>query len=215
MNDIAFKLWNILPFNVRNPLDILRRCPRWNAAGVLFIHVPKAAGVSVNRTLYGRPLGHFKATEIRRICPVTFKKLLTFGVVRHPVNRLYSAYHFARLGGTSEMGIKNKEIYRSNSFNSFDKFVCEWLSKQDINAIDGVFRPQYLYLCDGDEIIVDKVVKLEDIDQGMREISGMLGRSIVLGHHNKSQSSQFVIESAETISIIEHIYQKDFSIFSY
>ena len=79
-----------------------------------------------------------------------------------------------------ERGIKNKLIYRLNSFNSFQKFVREWLSKQDINVLYGVFRPQYLYLCDGDAIIVEKVVKLEDIHQGMREISGMLGRSIVL-----------------------------------
>lgn len=197
------------------PLDILRRCLRWKAAGVIFIHVPKAAGVSVSRALYGRPLGHFRAMDIRRICPGTFDGLLTFGVVRHPVDRLYSAYRFAKAGGTSEMGMKNPRMYQSEYFSSFDKFVCEWLPEQDINKIDGVFKPQHLYLCDGGEVMVDKVIKLEQIEQGMRELSALLGKEIVLGHHNKSQASPFVVESADTLSIIERIYQKDFEIFSY
>lgn len=65
MKDIAFRIWRTLPDSVRVPLDILRRCPRWKATGVIFVHVPKAAGVSVSRALYGRPLGHFRALDIR------------------------------------------------------------------------------------------------------------------------------------------------------
>ena len=215
MKKLAFRIWSALPDSVRIPLDIIRRCPRWKKEGVLFIHVPKAAGVSVNRAIYGRPLGHFQATDIRRVCPSTFHDLLTFGVVRHPVDRLYSAYRFARTGGTNEMGMKNPNAYQSDLFATFDTFVCEWLPKQNINEIDGVFRPQHLYLCEGDEVIVDKIIKLEEIEQGMQEISALLGKKVLLGHHNKSQSSPFIVESAETLSIIDTIYRKDFEIFSY
>lgn len=215
MNSLVFRMWRTLPDSVRVPLDLLRRCPHWKAAGAIFIHVPKAAGVSVSRALYGRPLGHFRAMDIRRICPVTFDDLLTFGVVRHPVDRLYSAYRFARTGGTGEMGMDNPGLYRSDCFASFDKFVCEWLPEQDISKIDGVFRPQHLYLCDGDAVMVDQVIKLEQIEQGMLELSALLGKKIVLGHHNKSQASPFVVKSADTLSIIECLYQKDFEIFSY
>ena len=215
MKEIALRIWRSLPDGMRVPLDILRRCPRWKAADVIFIHVPKVAGVSVSRALYGKPLGHFAASDIRRVCPKTFNDLLTFGVVRHPVDRLYSAYRFACSGGTNEMDMKTPHLYQSECFISFDKFVCEWLAKQDISKIDNVFRPQNFYLCDVDTIIVDKVIKLEQIEQGMQELSALLGREIVLGHHNKSKALPYVVESADTLSIIERIYQKDFEIFSY
>jgi len=215
MKDIGFKVWLKLPDAIRVPLDILRRRRYWNEAGVIFIHVPKAAGVSVSRALYGRPLGHFFARDIRRVCPVEFKDLPTFAVVRNPIDRLFSAYRFAKAGGTGEMGMANPELYQSEYFASFDKFVCEWLFKQDINRVDGVFKPQHLYFCNEDEVIVDKIIKLEQLDQGMREISTLIGRDIVFGHHNKSQELPFMIRSSETRKIIAHIYKKDFEILGY
>ncbi len=215
VNNIPFKIWSAIPYGIRNPLDILRRCHHWKDSGVIFIHVPKAAGVSISRALYGRPLGHFQASDVSRVCPSAFNKLLTFGVVRHPVERLYSAYRFAIAGGTSEMGMKNPQTYKTESFRTFDSFVCEWLSKKDVNDIDGVFRPQYLYLCDGDDVIVDKTIKLECIEEGVREISEILGVDIVLGHYNKTSTTKPFLCSSETLSIIAHLYEKDFDIFSY
>jgi hypothetical protein len=100
--------------------------------------------------------------------------------VRHPVDRLHSAYRFARTGGTSKMGIKNPQLYQSKSFSSFNRFVCEWLQFQN-----------------------------------MHEISQLLGRNLVLGHYNKSQDLSFLVESTETLPIIEKIYKKDFEIFCY
>lgn len=215
LRELLFYSWRLLPDGLRIPADILRRCPRWREAGVIFVHVPKAAGVSVSRALYGRPLGHFQARDIRRICPETFASLITFGVVRHPVDRLYSAYRFARTGGTKEMGMTHPEIYRTEVFSTFDRFVGEWLVKQDLASIDGVFRPQHLYLCDGAEIIVDQVIPLEQIGEGMHTLSARLGKKIVLGHHNKSTERSLVIESAETLAIIHKLYRKDFEFFNY
>lgn len=215
MRDIAFKIWRTLPDPLRISLDIRRRAPRWRDAGVIFVHVPKAAGVSVSRALYGRPLGHFLAKDIRRVYPDGFLKLLTFGVVRHPLDRAYSAYRFARAGGTSEMGMGNPAQYRTEAFSTFERFVTEWLPKQDIERSDGVFRPQHLYLCDGGDVIVDKVFKLEDIDRGFDELSQLLGRKVVLGHHNKSEQPSPEPPSEKALAVIAELYKKDLEIFSY
>lgn len=215
MQSPTSKLWRSVPDGLRVPVDILRRRRYWKNAGAIFIHVPKTAGVSLSRALYGRTLGHFYATDVRRICPNSFRKLLTFGAVRHPVTRLYSAYEFARKGGTSEMGMRRAHLYRSSSFNTFDRFVCEWLAKQEMQEIDGVFKPQHWYLCDGDEVVVDLVVKLEQIDVGIRELARLLGREIAMGHFNQTQSSELLIQSPETLTVIQQLYQKDFEIFSY
>lgn len=215
LRKIAFLSWRLLPDSFRVPFDIQRRCPHWQKAGVIFVHVPKAAGVSVSRALYGRPLGHFQATDIRRVCPDIFAKLHTFGVVRHPTQRLYSAYRFARTGGTTEMSIKHPAIYRTEVFSSFDRFVGEWLVKQDVTALDGVFRPQHHYLYDENQVIVDQVIPLEHIGNGMRILSARLGREIVLGHHNKSVEQPLDTLSPETLAIIFELYKKDFEIFNY
>lgn len=205
----------MLPEHLRIAVDIVRRRRRWRSAGVIFIHVPKVAGVSVSHALYGRPLGHFRARDIRRVCPATFNDLVTFGMVRHPVQRLYSAYRFARAGGTAEMGIKHPALYRAAEFSTFDRFVGQWLVRQQQAALDGVFLPQHQYLCDGDEIIVKHVIRLEQLALGMQALSARLGRDIVLGHHNKSSEPSPVIHSAETLAIIQELYHKDFEIFGY
>lgn len=213
--NFAHKIWRKFPDRVRTPVDIMRRCARWKAAGVIFVHVPKAAGVSVSRAIYGRPLGHFFAKDIRRVCPETYASLPVFGVVRHPIDRLYSAYRFSISGGTRDMRVENPEVYQSDSFTSFEKFVCEWLPKQNFNEVDVVFKPQHFYLCDGDKIIVNKVIKLEHLIEGMRELSTLIGQEIVLGHHNKSPELPIEIASAETLSVIKQIYKQDFDLFSY
>jgi hypothetical protein len=215
MSDLAFRLWRLLPERLRVPLDILRRRPHWQGAGAIFIHVPKAAGVSVSRVLYGRPLGHFRAVDIRRVCPETFAGLPTFGVVRHPVDRLLSAYRFARSGGTGVMGMRQPRFYQAECFRSFDTFVRDWLVAQDPDRLDGVFLPQHHYLCEGDRVIVDQVIKLERIEQGMRELSAMLGRELKIGHHNRSRAAAPAVVHPETLDMIVALYRQDFEIFDY
>lgn len=216
MNELVFKIWRMLPDSVRVLLDILRRCPRWKAAGVIFIHVPKAAGVSVSRAIYGRPLGHFSAKDIKKVCPKTFDSLHVFGVVRHPVDRLFSAYRFAKNGGTGVMGMKNAAYYINHpSFESFEKFVNDWLIHQDLKKIDGVFRPQYLYLYDEDDsLLVDAVYKLEGIHKSMRDLSKIINTNIVLEHHNKSYVEPLNVTD-DLIATIFNLYKKDFEFFSY
>ena len=166
MKKLLFRIWRILPASVRNIIDILRRSPVWKKHNAIFIHVPKAAGVSVNRAIYGRPLGHFYAKDIKQLCPKTFDQTFTFSVVRHPIDRLYSAYRFSRKGGTSVMGMDNPSFYINNpDFVSFETFVKNWLVKQNLNKIDGVFSPQFLYLFDCDDnLLVDQFYHLEDIE---------------------------------------------------
>jgi hypothetical protein len=216
MKNLAFWLWNSLPENARIPLDILRRCHRWKKEGVLFIHVPKAAGVSVNQAIYGRPLGHFYAKDIKRICPKIFINTFSFSVVRNPVNRLYSAYSFSRQGGTSVMGMSNPDFYINNpDFTSFEKFVTNWLKKQDLSKIDGIFRPQYLYLFDDSKnLLVDKFYKLEGVERNFDEISEKIGKPFILDHHNKSDRKNIEI-SDELRATIYEIYKQDFELLDY
>ena len=73
MKKTLVKAWKYFPYKYRKNIDILRRKYIWKKNNTIFIHIPKAAGVSVNRAIYGKPLGHFYAKDIQKMCPKTFK----------------------------------------------------------------------------------------------------------------------------------------------
>ena len=69
-------------------------------AQVLFVHVPKTGGTSVSKVLYGRNLPHYTARFWYSTFRDSVADLPSFAVVRHPVERLISAYKMALAGGT-------------------------------------------------------------------------------------------------------------------
>lgn len=213
---ILHKIWQLFPSKFTIKIDILRRSILWKKHNIIFIHVPKAAGVSVNKAIFGRPLGHFYASDIKSNCPKIYNAAYKFSVVRHPVDRLISAFNFSKTGGTSVMRMKNAKYYINNpDFRSFESFVYNWLVKQDLKSIDHVFRPQYLYLFDEeDNLLVNEFYKLEEIESHYNEISENIGRPFSLGKHNLSQKEPLEI-TAELRNFIFQTYRKDFELLGY
>lgn len=213
---IIAQVWQLFPNIIRRKIDIIRRSFLWRKHKTIFIHVPKAAGVSVNLAVYGKPLGHFYAKDIKAICPNTFNNVYKFSVVRHPIDRLYSAYTFSQKGGTQVMRMHKPSYYINHSdFKTFDRFVCNWLNRKELNRIDHVFRPQYLYLFDDREnLLVDKFYKLEEIENHYHEISQKIGKPFSLGNHNISEKEPLCI-SEDLKDLIFKLYQKDFELLGY
>lgn len=216
IKQVASIFWHSFPHKFRDKIDIFRRFGLWKKHKVIFIHVPKAAGVSVNKAIYGKPLGHFYAKDIKKTFPKTFNNIFTFSVVRNPIDRLYSAYNFSRKGGSSEMKMHNPEFYINNpDFITFERFVHNWLAFQALDKIDHVFRPQSLYLFDDhNNILVDRIYKLEEIERHYDEISKMLGKPFILGNDNKTMKKPISI-STETEHCIYDLYQRDFELLGY
>jgi hypothetical protein len=216
MKKTISKIWKFIPDTIRNNLDIARRCHIWKKNKIIFIHIPKNAGVSINNAIYGKPLGHFYAKDIKKFCPEIFNNLFKFSVVRNPFDRLYSAFCFSREGGTKIMGMYSKNYYINNlHFRDFDNFVNNWLTKQDLTKLDGVFRPQYLYLFDEKyNLLVDDFYKLEKLNNYYDLISGLIGKPFKLELFNQSVREKVVI-SNKTKKTIYKLYQKDFELFNY
>jgi hypothetical protein len=74
-----------------------------NAAGVLFVHVPKNGGTSIANTLYGQEIHHRPAWEMWLFHPGLYRRWLSFGIVRDPVDRFLSAYDYLSRGGRNAM----------------------------------------------------------------------------------------------------------------
>ncbi len=212
---LAYLAWARVPEAVRLPANIVRRRPAWRQAGTIFIHVPKAAGVSVSVALYGRPPGHFRAVDVRRVCPRDFDRLLTFGVVRNPVERLYSAWRFVRAERTADMGVWRPERHRVPEFETFERFVCEWLAVRDAHMLDGIFVPQVDFVCDRGAVIVDRICRLETLAADMASIGEALGRPLVVPHRNRSPDGELPMLGHEARGVIERVYADELARFAY
>ncbi|SEF40124.1 Sulfotransferase family protein [Alcanivorax sp. DSM 26293] len=201
-------------------LNLYRRKKFWADAGCIFIHVPKAAGTSVNHALYGRTLGHYSALEIEKTFPRLFERAFTFTLVRNPWDRALSAYRFARQGQTDSMGVLNPGQYQIPGFDSFERFVNDWLPAQDLLKTDFIFQPQSHFACDANgEIMVDFVGKVESLNKDMQIVSARLGRNISVGKSNSTRLAGTDYRSAftsnEMIDAISTLYRNDVNKFGY
>ncbi|WP_076418349.1 sulfotransferase family 2 domain-containing protein [Colwellia sp. UCD-KL20] len=203
----------------KHKLNLFHRYPYWAKAKCIYIHVPKAAGTSINKAVFGRTLGHYKATEIQKKFPKLFKKSFVFSVVRNPWSRIYSAYQFAKIGKTESMGINQPEKYQIPAFDSFETFLFDWLATKNIEELDFVFQPQHAFIYDEQgHLLTDFVGKVETLTSDIKVINKKLGRSITIPHANKTSTGESYKEAylnQAMIDIVQRIYAKDIELFGY
>jgi hypothetical protein len=222
MIDVLRNLNRRLPGGLRRALLVRRRAEYWRRAGIVFIHVPKVAGTSMNEALYGRFMGHPRALDLKRWAPPDVKALPSFSLTRNPWDRLVSAYRFASAGqGVGESyraGMWKPERYRVPEFESFERFVRDWLAPRDATKLDGVFQPQWLFLCDRRmNLLVDHVGRLEDLGPTYDFIARVLGSAPRIARANRSGDSADYrgFYTPELTKIVGDIYRRDAEMFGY
>lgn len=220
--DLARNLNRRLPGGLRRALLVRRRARYWLEAGIVFIHVPKAAGTSFNEALYGRFMGHPHASDIRRWAPSEVRALPMFGVTRNPWDRLVSAWRFARqgrgVGDTYRAGMWKPEQYQVPEFETFERFVKGWLAVRDVNRTDGVFQPQSLFLCDRrGQLLADHVGRLDDLSPTLEFIAATTGKAPEIAHANRSgQALNYRDQyTPDLVRLVGEIYRADVERFGY
>lgn len=184
----------------------------------IFVHIPKAAGISVNKALFGTYGGsHMKLKDYQLIFSKTeFYEYYKFTFVRNPWDRLVSTYFFLKNGGFHE---KDKEWFDDNlsQFENFEDFVLNWLNIE--NSYKWIhFIPQYEFVTVNNKVLVDDVYKLENIEDGMSSISKKLNLSLELRHENKNPDRNIKYRdyySSKTKEIVNLVYKKDIELFDY
>ncbi|MCD6400709.1 MAG: sulfotransferase family 2 domain-containing protein [Anaerolineales bacterium] len=219
MKKLLLEIYNTLPEYITQPIDCRRRRNYWNASEIIFVHVPKAAGTSISHALYGRSLGHFKASEIKRYCPVEFSSLYKFTFVRNPWDRAVSAYRFALKGSTDTAGMRRPEQYNVPAFRSFEAFVYEWLADKELAKLDNVFQPQYLFVADDDgALMVDFLGKVESLDEDIIRLSAETGIKLDIPDLNRISAKGSYVESykdKQLINVVGDLYAEDVALFGY
>lgn len=204
-------LWTLerqLPEEIRLALLCRRRSGFWREAGAILIHVPKAAGTSVSRALYGRSLGHIPASAMMRHGRELFGSLPSFAILRDPAERAYSAWRFAASGGNALAGIDPAAHRAAADHGDFESFLTGWLERADLGRADPVFRPQSFYVCDGEgQPLVDRLFPIGRMDAVETWLAETTGRPIRIPELNRSGAPPALSDALR--ARVEALYPQD------
>jgi hypothetical protein len=186
---------------------------------VLFIHIPKAAGTSITDVLYGQRIGHFTLNEYYHFFEDEFMDLkFKFTVARNPLDRLYSAWKFARAGGTNDGGVYNYKIYQKPPFATFDSFVMNWLQFQNLDTCEVLFRTQchFIETYGNESLKLDGFFHVERLQELEIKLTQVLNKPIVFSKKN-TMGGTLDISKIEpyTLSKVCELYACDYETFGY
>lgn len=217
------RLYKKMPVGVQEYRHIRKfYAEQWTQAGIIFVHVPKAAGSSVNQALYGEYTGHIRARTIKYSAPMLFNRLPSFSVIRNPWDRCLSSYRFAVAGSGKGTGLvavlRDSYQYRIPEFETFEEFVEGWLYKQKISQLDPIFRPQHEYVLNKKgEVLVNFVGRLEAIEKVEAFVSENVNFKVKFGHENRTGHSVNYRDwfTPRLKNLVAEIYRKDIEAFGY
>jgi hypothetical protein len=186
----------------------------------IFIHIPKAAGMSVCMSLYGHLAGgHDPVARYQFVFSKNdFYSYFKFTFVRNPWDRLFSAYTFLKKGGISK---QDADWAAANiaKYNNFEQFVTEWVNKENIGGYTH-FIPQMELLClpGTDKLQVNFLGYFENMQSDFDYVTKKFGREITLPHINKTDGraiSYIEVYNKGMIDIVREVYKADIDMFGY
>lgn len=183
----------------------------------IFVHIPKCAGVSVARSIFGNLAGgHASLNEyVNTFEPKCISSYFKFTIVRNPWDRLVSAFHYLKRGAFDE---ESRDWARRElgQFSRFDEFVEGWLNKDNIWKWPH-FRPQYHYIVEKrNRVQMDFVGLFENIDEDFRYITRRLGVDCRLDEANRGKHDDYRnYYSEETMRIVARVYKTDIDLLGY
>lgn len=185
---------------------------------LLFIHIPKTAGLSVcnafgSNTQTHNPLSHYES-----LCDVS--EYFKFTIVRNPWDRFLSAYFYLkgsdRVMKAIEQGNINIERLHDkiSEFDTFDDF-CEYSRETPrLMKFNVHFRPQVSFLEDG---IFDFIGRYENLSASLRYVCDVNDIPMVdIPHINQSDHLHYAeYYNSNTIELVQDFYAEDIKRFGY
>lgn len=182
----------------------------------IFVHVPRVAGTSLSFSLYGQQTGHATLRQfLDRNGPETIREYRTFAFVRHPLDRLVSAWEYLRAGGIqTEHDLNAAEEIRGRSFADF---VSSWLPSNYQRFFH--FQTQFHYLKNNSgKVGVKFVGRFESLEAEFARLCKNLGLSrkelpkLNTSNRHRDWTSYF---DDRTAGVTREIYKADFQAFKY
>jgi hypothetical protein len=186
----------------------------------LFVHIPKCAGISVSKSLFGNLAGgHLRVPHYQLILSEhDFDRYFKFTFVRNPWDRLVSGFRFLKSGGLNG-GDRAWAREHLAPFDDFHDFVARWVDRKNVSTWKH-FAPQYKYICEpgGENLKVDFVGYFEHLADDFEHVRAKLGLRAGLEHHNRTSGSREdyrACYSTETRDLVADVYAEDIRLFGY
>lgn len=193
---------------------------------LIFIAIPKNASTSIHLSLVNKTdypnTGHSHDTIFDEYMKHDEEVLLHYDsmcVVRNPYDRFYSAWKFNH----PHPGPISVETYK-RAFNDFVKKIGT-PGKPTVDLSHQHYWPQYKFVTLNKRIVVDKVLRYENLIEDWKEFQNEWNvrralpykMNLHLTHENSSQikTKWQEIYEPESLEIIRDHYHVDFEIFKY
>lgn len=189
---------------------------------IIFIHIPKTAGSSIEHLLRdegkyeldfigvrnGRSTHHYMGIELKLILKELYPTYYKFSFVRNPYDRLISEYFWCRINNVGHKFNK--------TFDEFLDYVEDVIkNKKFFKPIENDhFIPQYSFLFFNNKLLVNNIFKYEDIETVAPLIRKRLKIKTELQHLNKSKKNEITL-TQEQKDRIYNLYKIDFETFNY
>lgn len=195
----------------------------------IFVHIPRCAGSSVEAVVWPGArteedlwmgfvdeyhnrhqtggLQHLLARQIREeVGARTFESMFKFTVVRNPFDRTVSQFAYMRRRRDLRAFIG---MDQGSTFAEYLRLIRQ---RQHVQWL-----PQCRFVYDGDDLLVDRIVRFEKLESSLPWVFERLGLRVAsLPHRNASDRDSYrTYYTAATRREVESIYQEDLRRFDY
>ena len=195
------------------PFDI-HRC--------LYFHIPKTAGIAINRSLFGNKGGDHSNIRIYQylLSKAEFDSYYKFTFVRNPWDRVFSAYNFL-IGGGMNQSDQDWADKHLKQYQGFNDFVVSGLTQPHVQKwIHFIPQVNFLYLPTDSRFHLNFLGFYENLNQDFAIVAKQLGmdgctlrKENVTSHAVGKNYREFY--SDESIETVAQIYRSDIKTFGY
>lgn len=196
--------------------------PISNKHNLILVHIPKNAGTSIEETLEMNELsGHHKWYNYKYKVPEKWENYYKFSVVRNPFDRVVSNYVYARKEVSYWHNALNPDKSRYGKHRDYDTLKNKSF-REAVHMIGDLehqgWRDQYTYISDGEEIFVDRVLKMENLTDGFNQMLsdlGVVGYDLKHINSSRDENNYKSYYDRETREIVTEYYETDLELFDY
>jgi hypothetical protein len=170
--------------------------------GLIFVHITKTAGVSVEKAFEAPTHDHRTAEEYRQILGDRFDDFFSFAIVRNPWDKMVSQYRF------------NAHKWVGPDV-SFDEYIRYFYAGGRVSRYSPFHLP---YLVDGEgNVIVDYLGRFEALEETMRYVYEQLNLPYrPLPHENRSVRDDYrAYYDDDTAEIVSKLFAEEIALFDY
>jgi hypothetical protein len=188
--------------------------------GLVLVHIPKTAGISVLNALgFGAEANHYCVAEYRMRNPALYRSCLTAAFVRNPYDRFLSAYRFLSHGGRSrrDAAFRRDLLAACPTLESFTARLRHSRAFRSAVLSYPHFIPQHAYIAPAGGIEVAFLGRYEQLEADTGRLRARLGlaRAPLPRLNASAPTTGRTFDDACGRQFVQEVYARDFELLGY